>query len=174
MSVDASVRKLHRIRNLFTSEASREKLNLMTSLGEARIEKGSTLKLLHASLCFIRAFPDDLAHHRLAVELLGGFLKRVKHLHRGERSSLAESGIEGTRVHYSYSYPAALWLARHCPGSAEIDWSALKDTGRLDELLQQSRIPLLRLTTTDDVAQRLRDGLARPAAQTDRSAEAAA
>ena len=109
MSVNASVRKLHRIRNLFTTEASREKLRLMASLRDQRIEKASLLKLFHASLCFIRAFPDDLAHHRLAVELLGGFLKRVKHLHRGERSSLAETAslsARSTRGGTSVSVPA--------------------------------------------------------------------
>ena len=42
------------------------------------------------------------------------------------------------------------------------------------ELMQQSNIPLLRFTTTEDVAQGLRDGLANPAADVNRSAEVAA
>ena len=137
MSVNTSVRKLHRIRSIFTSETAKEKLGLMESLRDASIRKASLLKLFHGSLCFIRAFPDDLHHHRLAAELLDDFLPRVRLLDAGERAVLVETGIEGTLVHYRYSYAAALWLARNCAGSVEIDWDELATGDRFDELLRQ-------------------------------------
>jgi hypothetical protein len=141
MSVGTSIKKLHRIRNIYTAETANEKLELMRALQDALIRKAAQLKLFHVSLCFIKAFPDDLVHHRLATEALGEFVKRVRLLDSEERAALAETGLEATLIHYRYSYPVALWLARHCPGSVEIDWEEFQDPGRLDELLGQLVFP---------------------------------
>lgn len=141
MSASTSIKKLYRIRNIFTADTANEKLALMHELQDAPIRKAAQLKLFHVSLCFIKAFPDSLSHHRQATEALGRIVKRVRLLDAGERAVLAETGLEGTLIHYSYSYPVALWLARYCPGSVEIDWNELQDPGRLDELLRQIVFP---------------------------------
>jgi len=75
----------------------------------------SALKRVHGSLCFERAFPDSIASHREAV------------------AGLREHA--STSIHYSFSFEVARWLARKVPGEVSIDWEALDDTSKLDELL---------------------------------------
>ena len=64
---------------------------------------------------FELAFPDSLARHKAASARL--------------------QSTEEPAVHYSFSFPVALWLARRCPGELSIDWGEFDDTSRLDELL---------------------------------------
>ena len=58
-------------------------------------------------------------------------------LSRIERNGLIDTGIAGTRIRYAFSFDVACWLAKKCPGQVSIDWDAMDDTSRLDELLQQ-------------------------------------
>ena len=84
----------------------------------------------HASLCFARAFPDSIAARDDAHAQLLDFEKQ-------SRDKAVDSGISGTPLHYSFSYEVARWLARRAPGEVSIDWDAVDDTTRLDELLAQ-------------------------------------
>ena len=84
----------------------------------------------HSSLCFARAFPASIAAHHDAQAQLVEFGSRF-------RNRPDDSGIAGTSVYYSFSYDVARWLARRAPGEVSIDWDAIDDTTRLDELLVQ-------------------------------------
>ncbi|MGB5626081.1 MAG: hypothetical protein WBM61_10145, partial [Woeseiaceae bacterium] len=84
----------------------------------------------HSSLCFARAFPASIAAHHDAQAQLLEFGSRF-------RNRPDDSGIAGTSVYYSFSYDVARWLARRAPGEVSIDWDAIDDTTRLDELLVQ-------------------------------------
>jgi hypothetical protein len=84
----------------------------------------------HAQLCFQRAFPESISAHAEAHAALLDF-------ESGHRSSPDDSGIAGTSIYYSFSYEVARWLARRAPGEVSIDWDAIDDTSRLDELLTQ-------------------------------------
>ena len=64
---------------------------------------------------FELAFPDSLVRQKAASARL--------------------QAAEEPAVHYSFSFPVALWLARRCPGELSIDWDEFDDTSRLDELL---------------------------------------
>jgi hypothetical protein len=64
---------------------------------------------------FDAAFPTNHARYHAAIEVLEGCVEEP--------------------VHYSFSFPVAQWLARHCPGELSIDWAAFDDTSRFDELL---------------------------------------
>jgi len=81
-------------------------------------------------LCFVRAFPDSIAAHCDAQDQLLDFESIL-------REKPDDSGIAGTSVYYSFSYEVARWLARRAPGEVSIDWDAIDDTTRLDELLTQ-------------------------------------
>jgi hypothetical protein len=84
----------------------------------------------HAKLCFARAFPDSVDAHNEAHSQLLDFESQVA-------GDLDDSGIAGTALYYSFSYEVARWLARVAPGKVSIDWDAVDDTSRLDELLAQ-------------------------------------
>jgi len=71
---------------------------------------------------FELAFPDSLARHKAASTRL--------------------QAVQEPAVHYSFSFPVALWLARRCPGELSIDWGEFDDTSRLDELLERILHPV--------------------------------
>ena len=129
------VRRLITIRNRYEPELSAEKLRLLKELAGSAASTPSDLQQLHSVLCFIRAFPDSMRHHALAIRLLNTFHKRVCRLPARTRRTLDDSGIAGTRLFYTFSYYVALWLARRCPGRVTIDWPELANVERLDELL---------------------------------------
>jgi hypothetical protein len=84
----------------------------------------------HGRLCFARAFPESIAAHDDAQAQLLEFENKF-------RDRPDDTGIAGTLVYYSFSYEVARWLARRAPGEVSIDWDAVDDTTRLDELLAQ-------------------------------------
>lgn len=90
----------------------------------------TSTRTTHSRLCFTRAFPESLAAHRDAGARLQAFESNL-------RDGPDDSGIAGTSVYYSFSYDVARWLARRAPGEVSIDWDAVDDTTRLDELLAQ-------------------------------------
>jgi hypothetical protein len=131
------VGRLQTIRCQFGTDVAVEKLQLLERLAKRNIPQASDLKRFHACLSFIRAFPDTaelLAHTQSELH---DFQRRVERLAAGQKSRLAESGIAGTELRYPFSYDVASWMARHFAGVATIDWSALPDTDRLDELLDR-------------------------------------
>ena len=84
----------------------------------------------HGKLCFQRAFPGSISAHEEAHAALLDF-------ESSHHSRPDDSGIAGTSIYYSFSYEVARWLARRAPGEVSIDWDAVDDTTRLDELLAQ-------------------------------------
>jgi hypothetical protein len=76
-----------------------------------------------------------VATHREARSQLAGFEDEVAALTRAERGKLIDSGIGGTPIGYGFSFEVARWLARRCHSEVAIDWRAINDTSRLDELL---------------------------------------
>jgi len=90
-------------------------------------QSASSLIRLHKSLCSQRAFPTSLAQYRDAHAQLLAF--------EAEQSSMWDTGIAGTPIHYGFSFEVAKWLARRTQGSVSIDWEGVADTTRLDDLL---------------------------------------
>lgn len=91
----------------------------------------------HSALCFERAFPRTVAEHHRAVQKLHAFYDTVGNLPGPARERLHDTGIAGTPVNYAFSFEVARWLAKNCPGEVSIDWAAIDDTTRLDEILRQ-------------------------------------
>lgn len=105
-------------------------------------QSASQVKRQHATLCFERAFPQSGAVHRAARSRLVNFEDEVTALVRTERSKLIDSGIAGTCIDYGFSFEVARWLARRCRGEVAINWRAISDTSRLDELLSHLLQPV--------------------------------
>ena len=127
--------RLFALRNRYGAAQSCEKLRLLQTLKTSSSISARQLKKLHASLCFIRAFPDSRNHHRLAAGLLERFSGLIAKLPAATRHRLDDNGIAGTLVHYRYDYDSALWLASHYADDVEIHWDDMDDETRLDELL---------------------------------------
>mgnify|MGYP001811896832 CR=1 FL=1 len=127
---------LHAIRNRYGHEAASEKQQLLEALALQETRSASDLGRLHATLCFLRAFPDSTEVHELAGRELRGLAARVSTLGRQQIGCLDDSGIAGTVLNYAFSWEVASWIARRFPGVAIIDWESMGDTSRLDELLE--------------------------------------
>lgn len=127
--------RLFEIRNRFDSSAAAEKLELLRSLKNHAIRSASELQGLHTALCFIRAFPNSMAHYRLAHLELRSFEDRIEQCRETALQQLSDTGIAGTPVHYAFSYEVAGWLARRAPGAVAIDWEETQDSQRIDDIL---------------------------------------
>lgn len=128
-------RRLFDIRNQYSASHSAEKLLLLRQLDSATFGRAREIKLLHAALCFVRAFPDSPAHHRLAQAELVRMEQRVDALVGTERRKLRDTGISGTPVYYEFSSEVSTWLAQRAPGTVSIDWDETGDSPDLDAVL---------------------------------------
>ncbi|MCB9855845.1 MAG: hypothetical protein H6818_09165 [Phycisphaerales bacterium] len=135
------VKHLHALRNVFGAAAAAEKSRLLNDLKQCDIETLPTLKLLHQTLLFLRAFPDSAETLALATRALDSFQERVAALPATRGKQLDDTGIAGTTIHYRYSLDVARWLVKHCPGNVEIDWPDFENTQVLDEILSLMLAP---------------------------------
>jgi hypothetical protein len=131
-----AVRDLHALKRIvqdFGPDAAALKVDLMRRLERASLRTSAQVLLLHETLLFARAYPDDervLAH---SERLLRSFARRADL--RRVRAELDNSGIAGTSIRYRFYPPTASWLARlHGPHLA-IDWDEFEHADLLERNL---------------------------------------
>ncbi len=95
----------------------------------------------HSELCFQRAFPRTVGERKSADEDLSQFAASISRESKSARDQLADSGIDGTSLHYSFSYDMARWLASQTAACVSIDWAELDDCELLDNLLSLILLP---------------------------------
>ncbi len=130
------LRRLEAGKAEFGGDAAAQKLALLDALAAAKLPTADAVARLHEALCFLRAHPDDAAVLAKVAAMLDGFAKRADL--RRFRNQLADSGIAGTAIRYSFFADTARWLSQRFPGALRILW---RDYEREDLLLQ--RLPLL-------------------------------
>ena len=119
-----ALRALLRLLPAYGGEATAEKLRLLAELAELRFDRAAQLTALQRIVCFLVAFPDDLAVHRAARRLAEGFAARIARLPARQRALLDDSGMAATTTRHVYAAAAARWVQRRFPGSVDIDWTA--------------------------------------------------
>jgi hypothetical protein len=128
-SATALLNRLERFKHTFGEGVAVRKLELLRLLERRRLARAGDLLRLHECLCFWRAYPDDawvLAQVERMLEQFPGRSDLRRH-----RETLADSGIAGTPIHYSFFWPTAVWLARHWPERLFVDWSGFAEQERL-------------------------------------------
>jgi hypothetical protein len=129
----ALLRRLERLREAFGAEAAARKRDLLAALGTRRLARPSDVARLHEALCFMRAYPDTPALLRRVERMLDAFPRRrdlVAH-----RDALADTGIAGTEIRYSFYAPTAIWLAGRWQRHLRLDWERFAHPERLESLL---------------------------------------
>ena len=111
------------------------KLALLRRLATARLRTAAQVERLHEVLCFLRAHPDDAGLLALVSSMLATFGARKDV--RGHRRALADTGIAGTSLRYSFFANTARWLSLRFPGALRVVWKGYEN----DALLSQ-RLPL--------------------------------
>ncbi len=133
---EALLRRLEAARGSYGGGAGVAKLELLRQLARRRLRTAKAVLRLHEILCFFRAYPDDDAVLGQVERMLAAFA------HRGDlrrfRSTLTETGIAGTQIHYRLFWPMARWVTRRWPEQLHFDW---RENGRAEQILEV--LPLL-------------------------------
>ncbi len=151
--------ELERIRTEFGPRPAARKIELLDALAKARLPDADALLRLHEALCFMRALPDSAD----VLERVGTMLETFdgrRDLKRFART-LADTGVAGTAIHFSFFADTAHWLSRRFPGALRIEWQDFEKEelllSRLDLLATWSETPGLDEAdmSTEDWVQRL-------------------
>ena len=127
------LRELEALKNSYGGEAAAQKLALLVPLLRRRLITAAEVLRLHELLCFMQAYPDDAAVLEQVEAMLAAFARRGDL--RRHRRELADTGIAGTDIYYSFYWPTARWIERRYPASLTIDWVDFSGQDRLSELL---------------------------------------
>jgi hypothetical protein len=129
----STLKKLETLKNSFGPDAAPAKLDLLKKLERRRLATAGEVLRLHELLCFWRAYPDDRAVLCQVEIMLERFAKRGDL--RRHANDLADSGVAGAPIYYSFFWPTARWLARKWPSMLSIDWPEFKKKDGLMEFL---------------------------------------
>ena len=111
---------------------------LLSRLGAKEFTDPVSLIRFHETLLFLSAYPPGASVRRMAESVLKSFDKRVAALREalGDLSLLESpevSGIAGTSVTDTFTYPIVRWLVRRQQGQVALDWEWFEDENRLAE-----------------------------------------
>jgi hypothetical protein len=122
------------------------KIALLDALARVRLPSARAVLRLHEVLLFLRAFPDDREVLARVERMLAGFESRQDL--RRFRAELADTGVAGTEIGFSFFGPTASWLARRCPTSSRSTGANSRTrTGSKDGSSSWSRGPRRRRST---------------------------
>ena len=127
MTLDDPIGALNAICRSFGREAAARKHALLDQIevqDEIPVEQ---LLLLHDTLDFLRAYPDDARLRRRVKQLGSGLRRHLPSLRQGaDAPRLRNTGFPGSINRYPYSYQVLRRLARRFPSCLEIDWEELE------------------------------------------------
>jgi hypothetical protein len=134
MEIKAStlLRQLEKLKNVYGGDAAAQKLDLLRKLTR-RLEKTDQVRRLHEFLCFLHAYPDSEPVLTQVEQMLAEFDRRGDL--RRHRRALADTGIAGTKIHYSFFWPTACWIVKRFPNNLTIDWAEFTNKNKLEDLL---------------------------------------
>ena len=146
-SLDYVLNQLDRLKTQFDQKSAQRVANLLKRLGRLKVDDPDSLIRLHELLLFIRAHPHNSAVLTQADAELRKMPIRISQLREGGRdlSSLEHpdiSGIAGTSVKDTFSYPIVRWLVERRPSQVDFYWDWFEDENSLAEAWPRF-IPLL-------------------------------
>jgi hypothetical protein len=109
---------------------------ILSQITLKKIDDAEALIRLHEILLFICAYPQSARLRQLADSMLRSFANRVDELREdGADLSALEtpevSGIAGTAVSDTFSYPIVRWLVKQQASRVTLDWDYFEDENRL-------------------------------------------
>ena len=129
---DRLLDQLDEAKRQFAPRAANQSVQLLRRLAKLTIEDPQTLIRFHEILLFIAAYPQSAPARQQAQSILNGFSERVSLLRKAgvDLSPLETpevSGIAGTIVSDTFTYPIVSWLVRKQPRRVELDWEYFED-----------------------------------------------
>ena len=132
MKPSVLLRQLGKLKNVYGGDAAERKLSLLNKLTR-RLETADEVCRLHEFLCFLHAYPDSGKVLKQVEQMLANFAGRGDL--RRHRRALADTGIAGTDINYSFFWPAACWIVKHFPDRLTINWAEFTNKDKLVDLL---------------------------------------
>jgi hypothetical protein len=132
-SIRTTLRRLERLLPVYGAGTAPKKRDLLSEAARQGMPDADAVLRLHECLVFLRAYPDDAETSARVAPLLARFARRADL--RDHRDELADSGIAGTPIYYSFYWATARWLARRWPDRLAIDWDEFEGFDRLEAFL---------------------------------------
>ena len=137
-SINRLLDQLDELKSPFGSREHESVERILSRLSRLTPRDAETLIRLHETLLFLCAYPQSTRVWRLAESFLKSFAKHVEALHDADvdLSPLDRpevSGIAGTSVTDTFTYPVVRWLVRRQQGRVTLDWDWFEDENRLAE-----------------------------------------
>ena len=127
------LKQLESLKYEFGPQAAKQKKTCLQVLKSAQLKTADQVTRLHEILCFMQAWPDDEALRSSVDSMLARFDRRGDL--RRHADDLANTGIAGTPVHFSFYAVTALWLAERWPGQLHIDWEEFENAATVERFL---------------------------------------
>lgn len=121
---------LQAISRTFGKTAAWRKAHLLKEITKRRKLRARDLPVLHDTLDFMRAYPDDPGLRRGILDLAA----RLRE-HAGP-ARLNNTGFPGSTNTYAYSYGVLQQMVRLHPGCLEVDWEGVEDEQPLLDALE--------------------------------------
>jgi hypothetical protein len=125
--------ELRSLKNAFGVGIAARKLELLGTLEASPLATAEQVSDLHDLLCYWRAYPDNGAILAIVERMLDGFDRRPDL--RWFREELADSGIAGTALHFSFFWPMAVRIAERWPDRITVDWGDFERAKDLEKAL---------------------------------------
>ena len=127
------LKQLERLKDAYGQGAAGRKLVLLGELANCRLGRARDVLRLHEVLRFLRAYPDNKELLERVEQMLDAFARRLDL--RRHRKALADSGIAGTVINFSFFWFTARWLARRWADRLSIDWASFEEKKKLEDIL---------------------------------------
>ena len=137
-TIERLLDQLDEAKRQFGPRAANQTVQLLRRLAKLTIDDPQTLIRFHEILLFITAYPQSAPAREQAQSILNLFSERVTSLRNAEvdltpLETPEVSGIAGTVVSDTFTYPIVSWLVREQPRRVELDWEWFEDENRLAE-----------------------------------------
>jgi len=135
-SLNSILDQLDELKKRFDSTAITAIEKTLTRLARQKFNDAETLMRYHELLLFLRAYPANSVIVTLTEKELASFRRRVEELLSTEVDlsgieTPETSGIAGTSVTDTFSYPIVRWLARGRQNRVTLEWDWFEDENRL-------------------------------------------
>ena len=125
--------QLDEAKRQFAPRAASQTVQLLRRLAKLKIEDPQTLIRFHEILLFITAYPQTAPAREQAQSILNRFSERVKSMRDADvdlspLETPEVSGIAGTVVSDTFTYPIVSWLVREQPRRVELVCEVSRET----------------------------------------------
>jgi hypothetical protein len=130
--------QLDDLKSRFGSPKPRALETILSRLSRLNFNDPEALIRFHELLLFVSAYPQSARARQLAESILKSFSKRVDALREADvdlspLESPEVSGIAGTSVSDTFTFPIVRWLVKKHPSGIKLDWEWFEDENRLSE-----------------------------------------